>query len=127
MPTLLRATDVTVLPSLWSEPFGRIVIESMACETPVVASRVGGLPEILTGEFAAGLCEPANPDALAASVMRVADWRRSDPELGRRARAHVASTFTLARTVAGVERVLLTTLERFHQRAPLGVVASRIH
>jgi len=40
---------------VWSEPFGRTIIESMACGTPVVASKTGGIPEILTGEFQNGL------------------------------------------------------------------------
>lgn len=127
MPALLRASDLTVLPSLWSEPFGRIVIESMACETPVVASRVGGIPEILTGEFAEWLFEAGQAADLAARVTRLAGWRAADPALGRRARAHVASTFSLDRTVDGVERALLKTIDGYHLRAPLGVVASRIH
>ena len=71
MPKLLRASDVTVLPSIWSEPFGRIAIESMACETPVVASRVGGIPEILTGEFAEGLFEPGSSTDLAMDLARL--------------------------------------------------------
>jgi glycosyltransferase involved in cell wall biosynthesis len=127
MPTLLRASDLTVLPSLWSEPFGRIVIESMACETPVVASRVGGIPEILTGEFSEWLFESGRSADLAARITRLAGWRASDPDLGRRARAHVASAFPLERTVDGVEGALTKTIDRFNLSAPLGVVASRIH
>ena len=127
MPMLLRASDVTVLPSIWSEPFGRIVIESMACETPVVASRVGGIPEILTGEFAEGLFEPGSPTDLAQHIARLAGWRSSDPDLGRRARAHVADSFSVNRTIDGVEHALLSTVERFRRHALLGVVASRIH
>ena len=127
MPALLRASDVTVLPSRWSEPFGRIVIESMACETPVVASRVGGIPEILTGEFAEWLFEPGQAADLAARITGLAGWRASDPGLGRRARAHVAASFPLDRTVDGVERALAGTIDRFNLSAPLGVVASRIH
>jgi len=46
--------SVTVLPvggqNLWE-----VIIESMACGTPVVASKTGGIPEILTGEFQSGL------------------------------------------------------------------------
>ena len=45
--TLYQVSDITVVPSTWPEPFGRVVIESMACGTPVVASRIGGIPEIL--------------------------------------------------------------------------------
>lgn len=126
MPALFRASDLTVLPSLWSEPFGRTVIESMACETPVVASRVGGIPEILTGEFARWLVEPGDAESLAARIEHLAGWRASDPDLGRRAREHVASQFSLARTLDGVERALVSTLDRFG-RAPLRVFASPMH
>ena len=47
--TPLHASDVVVVPSVWREPFGRTVIEALATGRPVVASRVGGIPEILTG------------------------------------------------------------------------------
>jgi glycosyltransferase involved in cell wall biosynthesis len=127
MPALLRASDLTVLPSLWSEPFGRIVIESMACETPVVASRVGGIPEIMTGEFANGLFGAGCAADLAATIERLAAWRTADPGLGTRARAHVAAAFTIDRTVDGVERVLARTIARFGTHAPLHAVASRLH
>jgi glycosyltransferase involved in cell wall biosynthesis len=126
MPRLLRASDLAVLPSLWSEPFGRIVIESMACGTPVVASRVGGIPEILTGEFAAGLFEAGDVAGLASRLTSFADWRTDNPALGERARAHVVSRFTLDRMLEGVERSLLATVERFGHRLP-PVVESRIH
>jgi glycosyltransferase involved in cell wall biosynthesis len=127
MPRLLRASDLTVLPSLWSEPFGRIVIESMACETPVAASRVGGIPEILTGEFATGLFEAGDVAGLASRIAGLANWRSEDPTLGQRARAHVVSRFTLDRTVEGIERSLLRTVDRFSHRPPVRVVDSRIH
>lgn len=41
------ASDLLVMPSLWSEAFGMVLIESMACKTPVVASCVGAIPEIV--------------------------------------------------------------------------------
>jgi glycosyltransferase involved in cell wall biosynthesis len=47
--SLYQSSDLTVLPSLWPEPFGRTVIESLAADTPVIASRTGGIPEILSG------------------------------------------------------------------------------
>jgi len=46
---LYQAADVCVLPSLELEGFGLVVLESLACGTPVIASRVGGLPEALNG------------------------------------------------------------------------------
>jgi glycosyltransferase involved in cell wall biosynthesis len=127
MTGLFCASDVTVLPSVWSEPFGRVVIESMACETPVVASRVGGISEILTGEFAAWMVTAGQPDELARRVLEVADLSAADPRIGQRARAHVASRFSVDRMIDGVEHVLLDTVERFRMPSPTAAVAPKLH
>ena len=127
VPGLFSASDVTVLPSLWSEPFGRVVIESMACETPVVASRVGGITEILTGEFAAWLVTAGQPGELASRVLGSPALSAADPRIGQRARAHIASRFSLDRMIDGVEHVLLDTVERFRLPSPPAVVTSRPH
>jgi glycosyltransferase involved in cell wall biosynthesis len=100
------AVDVVVLPAVLPEAFGRTLIESMACGTPVVASRIGGMPEVLTGEFERGLCEPRDPASLADCLQAVRTWRVTDPALAERCRAHVATRFTIADTVPAVERVL---------------------
>jgi glycosyltransferase involved in cell wall biosynthesis len=118
MSALLTACDAMVLPSLWSEPFGRIVIESMACETPVVASRVGGISEILSGEFAGWLFEAGRPDELAARLLEAVDRIAADPSMGRRARAHVVSRFSADRMIAGVEAVLVRAIDERGARSP---------
>ena len=105
-----QVSDATVLPSLWSEPFGRTVIESMACGTPVVASRTGGIPEILTGEFQSSLFETGNERDLADTINRVINWRDKDPQLGERCREHVLAKFTLDKMVDGIEKVLLKVI-----------------
>lgn len=105
--TLYQVSDVTVVPSLWAEPFGRVIIEAMACGTPVVASKTGGIPEILTGEFQHYLVAPGNEQDLAQTLHRVLNWRTTDPELGYRCREHVLSQFSLAKMVDGIEEVLI--------------------
>jgi glycosyltransferase involved in cell wall biosynthesis len=124
---LFSASDMTVLPSLWSEPFGRVVIESMACETPVVASRVGGIAEILPGDFVEWMVTAGQPGELASRILGVADASAADPRIGQRARAHVASRFSVDRMIDGVEHVLLDTVERFRVPSPTAAVASRLH
>lgn len=126
MSALFSASDVTIVPSLWSEPFGRVIIESMACETPVVASRVGGISEILTGEFADWTVKPGQPEELASRVLAIADRSGADPRIGRRARAHVASSFSLDRMVDGVEHALCGAVERFRRPSPMAAEASRL-
>jgi len=111
IPYLFGASDLVVLPSLWPEPFGRILIESMACGTPAVGSRVGGIPEILFGEAKSFLCEPNDESELAALLGRYANWRAEDPSLGMRCRQHVAEHFNLETMVKGVEEVFLKTVK----------------
>lgn len=109
--SLYQLSDVTVLPSIWAEPFGRVVIESMACGTPVVASRIGGIPEILTGEFQSGLFEPGNAEDLSATLSYVMNWKDTSPALSEKCREHVIHNFRVDRMVDGVEKILLKVLK----------------
>ena len=76
---LLQGCEAMVLPSRM-EPFGIALIEAMACKAPVVASRVGGIPEIVDHETTGILVEPESPEALAAELRRVL----TDHDLRRR-------------------------------------------
>ncbi|TVP73130.1 MAG: glycosyltransferase [Gemmatimonadales bacterium] len=96
MPGWLSSGEIAVFPSLM-EATSVAALEAMACRRPVVASRVGGLPQIVDEEVGR-LVEPANPEALARAL---ADLLR-DPNLaerGRRARARVEAHWSNARLV----------------------------
>ena len=45
-----RSIDVLIVPSVWNEPFGRIIVESYSCNVPVIASNRGGIPELITAD-----------------------------------------------------------------------------
>ena len=75
---LLSASDVFVLPSA-QESFGLAALEAMACEVPVVASNVGGLPEVVADGVTGSLHPPEALDAMAASAIRIL----TDPERHR--------------------------------------------
>jgi glycosyltransferase involved in cell wall biosynthesis len=77
LPSLYSAAEVTAVPSL-IEGFGLPALESMACGTPVVASRAGALPEVV-GD-AGLLVDPGQTEALAEAIIRVV----GDPEQRRR-------------------------------------------
>jgi len=82
-PGLMAHFDVLVVPSR-QEPFGTVAAEAMAAGTPVVAARVGGLPEVVQDGVTGILVAPEDPAALAEGVL--AALARSD-ELGAAARA----------------------------------------
>lgn len=65
---LLIRSSVMVMPSVWHETFGMVALESYSCGTPVVASRMGALTEIVEDGQTGLLVEPNNPKALAQAV-----------------------------------------------------------
>jgi glycosyltransferase involved in cell wall biosynthesis len=77
---LVRASDVFVLPSIASEGVSIALLEALALGTPVVGSRVGGIPQGLDDGRVGLLVLPAEPGALAAAILRVL----GDPALARR-------------------------------------------
>ncbi|MEK7381506.1 MAG: N-acetyl-alpha-D-glucosaminyl L-malate synthase BshA [Gemmatimonadota bacterium] len=100
---LLQATDLFLLPSQ-TESFGLAALEAMACGSPVVASRVGGLPEVIT-DGVNGILEP--PGSVEAMARRAIDLLR-DPVLYERmaaAAAHRAQDFAAAKIVPLYEEV----------------------
>jgi N-acetyl-alpha-D-glucosaminyl L-malate synthase BshA len=100
---LLSIADLFLLPSA-QESFGLAALEAMACEVPVVASDVGGLPEVIEDGIS-GFLHPADAiDAMAESGIRVL----ADPALHRRiaagACARVRSAFCAEKIVPMYER-----------------------
>jgi glycosyltransferase involved in cell wall biosynthesis len=94
MPAILSSADVAVFPSLM-EATSIAALECMACELPVAASRVGGLPEIIDEEVGT-LFEPANPEDLAHKLTVL--LRRDDlTALGGFARSRVVEQWSNAR------------------------------
>ena len=95
VPALLESLDVVALPS-WTEGLPIVLLEAMAHARPVVATPVGGTPELVTDGETGLLVPPRDPEALATALRRLLE----DPELARRlgeaGRARVAERFTAA-------------------------------
>ena len=87
----LRHADVFLLPSE-SESFGVAALEALSCGVPVVAYRVGGLPDVVV-PAAGRLVEPFDVDALAAATLEIVSDAGLRTSLGIAARAHVESRF----------------------------------
>jgi len=104
----LHAADVVVVPSTVPESFGRAVLEGMATGRPVLASRIGAIPEILSGAMSRFLVSPGSPAELAERLSSLLHWRRLEPGLGQACADWAAARFPHAVHIEGLERVLLT-------------------
>jgi glycosyltransferase involved in cell wall biosynthesis len=103
----LHACDVVAFPTLLPEAFGRVVIEGMATGRPAVASRVGAVPEILSGPMARFLVEPGCVEQLTEKLASLLDWRRREPGLGEECTGWVDRRFRFDAHVDQLEEILL--------------------
>lgn len=79
------AADVFVCPSLWQEPFGMVNVEAQACGLPVVASAVGGIPDVVQHEVNGLLVPPGDPLSLAHALLRLIGDGQLRARLGKTA------------------------------------------
>lgn len=88
-----QKADVVINPPL-SEAFGMTLVEAMATQTPVIATKIGGMPEIVDDERTGLLTEPGNPQALADTIVELI----SDPDraraMGKAGRKKVLQCYT---------------------------------
>jgi glycosyltransferase involved in cell wall biosynthesis len=96
VPALLAELDVVALPS-WTEGLPMVLLEAMAAGRPVVATPVGGTPELVVDGETGLLVPPRDAQALAAALKRVLDDRELAQRLGEAGRRRVSERFTLAR------------------------------
>ncbi len=103
IPDVMQAFDIFVLPSL-NEGMGRVVVEAMAAGKPVIASRVGGIPDLVKHGVNGLLVAPASPRELAHAIEKLLE----DPELrarmGRNGRV-LAADFSIDKMVEKIDRL----------------------
>jgi N-acetyl-alpha-D-glucosaminyl L-malate synthase BshA len=110
----LSVADVLLLPSE-QESFGLAALEAMACEVPVVASRVGGLPEVVTDGETGFLSEVGDVDEMSERAARLASDEELRREMGRRARASAVGRYStdlvIPQYIEFYERVIAASKE----------------
>ena len=106
---LYSAADAVVVPSAGLEGFGLIVLEAMACGTPVVASNIGGLVEAMGPFSGQWTVPPCSPDKLASAMRRIIHSGPSHEDVREYALAN-SSVCSAARleTVLGDDQPYLT-------------------
>jgi glycosyltransferase involved in cell wall biosynthesis len=102
---IMSGVDVLVVPSIRPEPFGLVATEAMASGKPVVASNIGGLPEIVVDGVTGRLFIPGDPAALAEALASFVDNSGLRKQWGQAGRERVEAHFTLDRYIAAIADV----------------------
>jgi glycosyltransferase involved in cell wall biosynthesis len=96
IPALLAAADALVLASAW-EGLPNVVMEALAAAVPVVATAVGGVPELVVEGESGYLVPPRNPQALASAMVRLMGHSNEERvRMGEAGRGHILSGFEIS-------------------------------
>jgi glycosyltransferase involved in cell wall biosynthesis len=91
---IYHSSDILVVPSRWEEPFGLICIEAGAAGLPVIATRQGGLPEVIEDEVTGLLVDVGDVQAMVHQAQKLVDDTHFRMRLGKAARIRVKQEFT---------------------------------
>ncbi|ASJ09863.1 glycosyl transferase [Thermococcus sp. P6] len=104
LPEVFRMADVFVLPSTTAEAFGIVVLEAMASGVPVVATSVGGIPEVVRENEAGLLVPPGNEFELGKAIRKLLEDEKLREFYGKNGRRAVEEKYSWDRVVVEVEK-----------------------
>lgn len=102
----VAAADICAVPSVWQDAFPLSVMEPMAMAKPVVATRVGGIPEMIEDGVSGLLVPPANPVEMARALQTLLRDGEAATRLGKAARHRVADHFGPESQIKGINRLI---------------------
>lgn len=114
---ILKGTDIFVCPSVWNEAFGLVIAEAMGCGKPVVASSVGGIPELIEDGITGILIPPERPKDLAKAIITLLQNSELALRMGQAGRKRAEEYFDLRmwvdKTIALYEECLATIPQEY--------------
>ncbi|MFA6272280.1 MAG: glycosyltransferase family 4 protein [Patescibacteria group bacterium] len=103
----IKNFDVFVLPSAIRESFGIVLIDAMANLRPVIASKIGGITEIVDHQETGILVEPKNPESIANAIIYLYNHPEETMEIIKKARAKVEENFTKQKMLDELEKMFI--------------------
>ncbi len=110
VPILLNQASIVIVPSYF-ESFGLIALEAMQMQRPVIASKVGGLQEIVSHEETGLLVPPEDPEALCIAINSLINQPQKARNMGQQGRLRAKENFTLEKNVVQYEEVYKELIE----------------
>jgi glycosyltransferase involved in cell wall biosynthesis len=109
---LIQISEIVVVPS-FNENCPYSVLEAMASGKPVIASNVGGIPEIITNDYDGVLVNPGNSEALAKAIIRTLQDKKLQDQLGERAKFTIAKKFSWETNIPNYIRTYNNAINRY--------------
>jgi glycosyltransferase involved in cell wall biosynthesis len=113
-----RRSSIALAPSIWAEPFGIVAIEAMASGKPVIASRIGGLTDIVIDGETGLLTPPGNVEALQSAIQYLLDHPTERERIGLAAKQR-SEYYKASRVIQQIEHVYRMLLNEKTSIKPL--------
>jgi glycosyltransferase involved in cell wall biosynthesis len=108
---IIASFDIAVLPSFF-EGMGRVLLEAMAMEKPVVASRVGGIPDLIKDKINGFLTIPGDVEGITDALKKLLNDKRLAIKMGKEGRKRVTDRFSADVMVRSINNIYIECLER---------------
>ena len=108
---IIASFDIAVLPSFF-EGMGRVLLEAMAMEKPVVASRVGGIPDLVKDRVNGLLTPPGDVEGLTDAIKKLLNDKRLAINMGKEGRKRVTDKFSSDVMVRSINNIYIECLQR---------------
>jgi glycosyltransferase involved in cell wall biosynthesis len=105
-------SDIILVPSTYDEPFGLVGVEAMSVGRPVIASRVGGIPEWLDDGKTGFLVDPGNSEQIAEKVIKLFSDKKLLEEMGKNAHKK-AEQFSIDKHTKKIEKIYLEVIKKY--------------
>jgi glycosyltransferase involved in cell wall biosynthesis len=109
IPEIMKILDVFVLPSL-NEGMGRVLVEAMAAGRPVVASRVGGIPDLVKHGENGFLVEPGDVSGLSCAITKLLSDSKMRDEMGKKGR-EMCQDFSVEKMIEKIDVLYASLLQ----------------
>jgi glycosyltransferase involved in cell wall biosynthesis len=107
-----QKASIVVMPSIWVEAFGGVILEAMSVGRPVIGTKVGGIPEVIDDGVNGYLVEPGNADQIAEKVIKLFSDENLLKDFGRNAREH-AENFSIENYVEKLDKLYDSLIEEY--------------
>lgn len=112
-----QKAKVLLMPIKWEEPFGLVMVEAMACGTPVIAFRRGSIPEIIKDGETGFICPSGDVDAMVRAVKKIYEMPENEYlKMRQNCRKHVEENFTVEKMIDGYEKVYEEVIEDWKKK-----------
>lgn len=120
---LMASARLTIVPSLWHEPFGYTALESLAVGTPVVASRIGALSDVIGSGSDKFLVSSGDPDLLAQKINELLSDKDTLSHIGDKGREYALKSFQLEDYYAGIMQEYMHAVHAMNTKVVQGMAS----